>query len=348
MMVALTRRGKPMSDNTSKQRVDTVRLQNLARAFVGSASLFAAIDLDLFSAVHDGHDTVAAFAKRGDISEINAERLMTMCAAEGLIEWRDDHYVNAADVERYLVKAEKTYAGAWLTFTRGSWENWGKLTGYLQDPKPATVMGNGQIGSVDAARRYHEATASIGFGSGRRFARQVDLSAKTKLLDLGGGSGAYSIVAVQNNPQLTAVVLDLPPVVEVTREFIAKHDVVDRVSAVPGNFTEDAFPDDCDVAIMASNLPQYSREVIGQVVSRTHDALLPSGEMHLIGEMLDDDRRGPLDSALWGLTEVMSGSAGIAHTRADCVGYFRAAGFEDVTAHEFVPGILARVSGRKA
>ncbi len=272
---------------------------------------------------------------------------MTMCAAAGLLEWRGDHYVNALDVERFLVKGEKSYAGPWLTFTRGAWDNWGKLTENLSSSEPATIIGSYADMTVAAARRYHEATASVGFGSGRRFVKQVDLSAKQKLLDIGGGSGAYSITAVQNHPRLRAIVLDLPPVAEVTREFIDKHGVADRVSALAGDFTSSEFPKDCDVAVMASNLPQYSRDIIKQVVQKTYDALVPGGEMHLIGEMLDDDRRGPLDAALWGLYEVMSNSTGITHSRGDCVGYFQDAGFVDVTASEFIPGILVRVSGRK-
>lgn len=331
-----------------QQRVDTVRLQNLSRAFVGTAALFAAIDLELFTAVHDGQNTVAAFAARAGTSEVNAERLMTMCAALDLIAWKDDHYENANDVDRFLVKGEKSYAGAWLTFLRGAWKNWGDLTARLTNPEDAKVIGSYESMTVEAARRYHEATASVGFGAGRRFSREVDLSGRKKLMDIGGGSGAYSIVAAQTYASLHAVVLDLPPVVEVTREFIAQHGVADRVTAVATDFTRDAFPNDCDVAVMASNLPQYNRDIIAAVVKKTYDSLMAPGEMHLIGEMLDDDRRGPLDAALWGLQETMSNSTGIAHTRAECVGYLEAAGFVDVTAQDFVPGILARVSGRKA
>lgn len=337
-----------MDKQNSKQRVDTVRLQNMSRAFINSACLFAAIDLDLFTAIHNNQNTISAFASYKEITEINAERLMTMCAAAGLIEWQEDHYVNAEDVERFLVKDEKSYAGPWITFTRGSWGSWGKLTEKLENSVPPTVIGSYENMTVDAARRYHEATASVGFGSGRRFVRQVDLSAKSKLLDLGGGSGAYSITAVQNHPQLSAVVLDLPPVVEITKEFIERHEVTDRVDTIAGDFTSSEFPEDCDVAIMASNLPQYSRDIIQQVVNKTYAALLPSGEMHLIGEMLDDDRSGPLDAALWGLYEVMSNSTGITHSRADCVGYFESAGFTNVSVSEFIPGILVRVTGCKS
>jgi len=335
-----------MAEDT-KKRVDTVRLQNLSRAFINSASLFAAIDLELFTAVHNGNDTIEKFAAQSGISEINAERLMTMCATAGLIEWRDDRYVNADDVERFLVKGEKNYAGPWLQFTRRDWDSWGKITEKLRNQTPPTVIGSYIKMTVDAARRYHEATSSVGFGSGRRFVRQVALSSRHKMLDIGGGSGAYSIVAVQNNPGLKAVVLDLPPVVEVTKEFIEKNEVTDKVSTLGGDFTQIEFPNDCDVAVMASNLPQYSRDIIQQVVQKTYDALLPSGEMHLIGEMLDDDRKGPLDAALWGLYEVLSNSTGITHSRSDCVGYFETAGFTDITVNEFIPGVLVRVTGRK-
>jgi SAM-dependent methyltransferase len=331
----------------TEKRVDTVRLQNLARAFINSASLFAAIDLKLFTAVAAGDNTVDAFATRASISATNAERLMTMCAANGLLEWRGDHYVNAADVERFLVEGSASYAAAWLTFTRPAWDQWAKLTERLHNPAPPKVIGGYENMTVDYARRYHTATASVGFGAGRRFVKRVDLSKRNKLMDLGGGSGAYSIVAAQTYSQLRAVVFDLPPVVVVTQEFIDRNGVADRVTTQGGDFTRDSFPTGCDVAIMASNLPQYSRDIIARVIRQVFDVLEPGGEMHLIGEMLDDDRTGPVDAALWGLYETLANSTGITHTRADCVGYFESAGFRNIAIDDFVPGILVRVSGIK-
>ena len=331
----------------AKPKVDTVRLQNMSRAFIESASMFAAIDLELFTAVENGSNTVEKFAVHADISEVNAERLMTMCATAGLISWADDHYINADDVQRFLVKDEKSYAGPWLTFTRPGWSNWGNLTEKLKNPDKATVIGSYETMTVDYARTYHEATSSIGFGAGRRFNKQVDLSRRTKMMDLGGGSGAYSIVAAQNNPNLSAVVFDLPPVVVVTKDFIEKNGVADQVSTQGGDFTRNDFPQNCDVAVMASNLPQYNREIINQVIQKAFDALLPGGAMHLIGEMLDDDRKGPMDAAIWGLMEVMSNSTGLAHSRKDCVQYFKQAGFENIEVHEFIPDILVRVTGAK-
>ena len=111
--------------------------------------------------------------------------------------------------------------------------------------------------TVDDARRYHAATYSIGMGAARLFSRSVDLSGRKQMLDLGGGSGAYSIVATKTFPGLKAIVLDLPPVAVVAGEYIAANDAADRVSTLPGDFTRTHFPQGVDVVVMASNLPQY-------------------------------------------------------------------------------------------
>ncbi len=334
-----------MSDG--EKRLDIVRLQEMVQGFWHSGALMAAVELGLFTAVSKGAGSFAEAAAALDITETNAERLMIACVALKLLELGDDgRMTNAPDVERFLVEGSPRYAGPWMLFTKPRWDDWGKLSEKL---KSKTVDRLGKYGefTVERAREYHKATYSIGMGAGRRFARQVDMSGRKRLMDLGGGSGAYSIVATGAYEGLKAVVLDLPAVVVVAREVIAENGASERVAAEACDFTADPFPTDCDVAVMASNLPIYSREIIADVVKKTFDALLPGGEMHLIGETLDDDRRGPVGPALWGLSEAISGTTGLAHTNADCIGYFENAGFHDVTLNEFVPGSLARITGHK-
>jgi SAM-dependent methyltransferase len=328
-------------------RVDTVRLQAMARAYCQSALLFSAIDLDLFTMVAKGEDTEVKLARALDLSALNTERLVTACLAIGLLAWEGDRLVNAPDVQRFLVRGEPAYAGPWMTFTRPDVGKWFEMTTYLRAKKQPKLLGAMSELTVEDARRYHEATNSIGMGAGRRFARHVDLTGRRLLLDLGGGSGAYSICAVQAFPGLCAVVFDLPPVVEAAKEFLGQHGVEDRVSAVGGDFTSDPLPDGADVVVMASNLVMYDQDLIQAVVSKAYGALVPGGEMHLVGEMLDDDRTGPLDAALWGLGELMYESAGKTHTVGQCLGYFQKAGFVEVADHDFVPGVLRRVSGIK-
>lgn len=326
---------------------DTTRLQRLVHSYRDAATLMAAVELGLFTHVARGADTEAAVAAALDLTPTNAERLVTACVALGLLVRQGERVVNAPDVARFLVEGQPAYAGPWMLFSKPDWSEWGRLAAHLKR-RDTVLLGKYARGfTVEQARRYHEATYSIGMGAGRRLVRQVDLTGRRQILDLGGGSGCYCIVAAQRHPALRAIVFDLPPVVEVTREFIASHGLGDRVSAQAGDFTHDPLPGGSDVVIMASNLPQYSREIIQRIVARAFAALEPGGEMHLIGEMLDPERTGPRDPALWGLAEALWASTGIAHSVTECRGYLQHAGFRDVVAHEFVPGVLTRVTGTR-
>jgi hypothetical protein len=337
-----------MTEQTSSPRVDTTRLQHLARAYTESAVLYAAIDLDLFTHVSAGAGTVTSLADAMGMSELDTERLVVVALALGLLE-KDANgvLVNAADCQKYLVKGSERYAGSWMTFTRREVGDWFDLTTKLLDPRPPSELGMYDDLTVERARKYHAATYSIGMGAARRFCRTVDLAGRAKLLDLGGGSGAYSINAVQAFDGLEAVVFDLPPVTVVTQEYIEVNEVSDRVSTVGGDFINDDLPDGCDVAVMASNLPIYDAENISKVVRKTFDALEPGGEMHLIGETLHKDGVGPVDAAMWGMAELNYGSGGRAHSVSECIGYFESAGFVDVENVEFVRDTLTRTSGRK-
>ena len=329
-----------------RPRLDTTRLQKMAQAYWESAALMAAVELEVFTAIAHGHDTVETVARAVGISARNAERLLTALAAMTLLDRTGDRFANAPDVQRFLVKDGERYAGPWILFTKPRWEAFGKLSEHLRR-REENHLGQYVEFTVDDARRYHAATYSIGMGAARLFSRSVDLTGRKLMLDLGGGSGAYSIVATKTWPGLKAIVLDLPPVAVVAQEYIARNDATDRVTAMPGDFTRTDFPKGADVVVMASNLPQYEPDLIRLVVAKAFAAMAPGGEMHLIGETLHDDRRGPLSAALWGLNEAIQGSTGVAHTEGEVTGYLRDAGFTQVTVHPFVPGVLSRVTGRK-
>ena len=332
----------------AESRPTTVRLQRLVRAYRESAALMAAVELGVFTRLARGTDTEEALIAALGLEAPNGERIVVACIGLGLIERDGAKLKLAPDVERFLVEGEPTYAGPWMLFTKPDWDEWGRLADHLRRPGPP-VVDNKAVAemTVEEAWRYHRATYSIGLGAGRLFARQVDLSGAALMIDIGGGSGAYCIAACRANPGLRAIVLDLPPVVEVARSFIAEHGLSDRIEAVACDFNKDAFPGDADVAVMASNLPMYGREQIAAVVAKAHGALKPGGTFHLVGEALNAERTGSADAAMWGLAQTLNASTGIAHSVTECLGYLRSAGFAEVGSAAFVPGVLERIFGRK-
>jgi ubiquinone/menaquinone biosynthesis C-methylase UbiE len=334
------------ASGSDRPQITTVRLQNIVQSYGQSAALMAAIELGVFTAISNGAGSFQELADALDIVPTNAERLIVLLCAAGVIEVADGRLRNAEDAERFLVEGKPGYMGPWITFTKPQWNEWGRLTEHLRVKDLKDLGSIGEITTEDA-RRYHASTFSIGMGAGRRFVRHVDLSNRQKIMDIGGGSGAYCINAANAHAHIKGVVLDLAPVCEVATEYLESNGVADRVSASPCDFTKDPFPEDCDVAIMASNLPMYDRAIIGSVIAKAYQALLPGGEMHLMGEMTNNERTGPWGPAYWGLGQAISDSKGLAHSEADVIGYFRDAGFERVELVDFIPGALSRVVGHK-
>jgi hypothetical protein len=332
----------------TETRLTTVRLQQLSWRFTEAAVLFAGIEADFFTKVSTHGQSVETLAEALDMTYDNTERMLKACVTLGLVSRDADGFHNAPDVERYLVKGKPTYAGQWIHWFHYRWKEWGELGQRLRHKDPGEVMGHYTPEFTEEfAQRYHEATNSVGMGAGRWFVRNYDLTGRRKILDLGGGSGAYSIVAAQAYPEITAIVLDLPEVIPIAREFIKQHGVDDRVTAQACDFTSDPLPEGADVILMNSNLPIYGSAAIQMVVNKAFDTLVPGGEMHICGEMLHEDWNGPLIPVMCGLHGALDGSTAKAHTPSECIGYFDNAGFVDVQVSEFVPEILMHISGKK-
>lgn len=330
-----------------KQKVDTVRLQNLSYGHKASGTLKAAMEMDLFTKISEGASDFGKAAEALGISELNAERLMVACASLGLLEKNGQGYCNSPDVERFLVKGKKTYVGPWLQLTTWDFENWNDVSGVISEGRQPKILGFYEELTEEFCREYHEKTYSVGLGAGFLFSRDVDMSNRQKILDLGGGSGCYCIAAISKYPQLTAVVFDFPQVCAVTREYVAQWGLSEKISTNPGDLNEDPLPSGADVMIMASNLPHFGAEALVEILTKAYEALEPGGEFHLVGETLNDDKTGPMGPALWGLHEVILGSYGRSHSESEVKSYLEKAGFQDVRVNPFIPGSLTRICGHK-
>ncbi|MCA8930187.1 MAG: hypothetical protein KDC18_19180, partial [Alphaproteobacteria bacterium] len=191
-------------------RPTTVRLQHMVRAYREAAALMAAVELGLFTKIAEGHDTEADLSRAMGVTPLHGERIIVACVGLGLVERDGDRLRNAPDVDRFLVQGQPHYAGEWMLFTKPDWDQWGRLSEILKNQTPPRAD-NVKVSefTVEDARRYHRATYSIGRGAGRLFLRQVDLTGKKHMIDIGGGSGAYCIEAAKQYPGLRASVLDL-------------------------------------------------------------------------------------------------------------------------------------------
>jgi hypothetical protein len=328
-------------------RIGTERIQNIGFGFKHAGVLMAAIEISLFTKISEGAATLESIANECGLSLLNAERLVVACAALGLLEKKDERYVNAPDVEMYLVEGKPRYFGAWSLMGKADFADWINLADRLTDPNPPSVLGIYEKLTDDQAEMLTRSMFNVGLGAGSKLAKQFDFSGYSCVLDLGGGSGAYCVSLCKRFPNLRAIVFDFPNVCRVTDELIADAGLSDRITTHPGDFTRDAFPDGPDVIMLNGNLTQYGPEEAHSVVKRAFDVLPSGGVMHIIAENLNNDKTGPLIAATWSIHEALLGSKGRAHSDAEVIGYMTDVGFVDVEAVEFVHNILTRVTGHK-
>jgi ribosomal protein L11 methylase PrmA len=84
-------------------------------------------------------------------------------------------------------------------------------------------------------------------GNGKRH----DLKDRHKLLDVGGGSGVYSIAFCAAYPHLKATILDFPETVDTARLYAGEAGLSNRISHLAGNAIKVEWPKGHDVVLMS-------------------------------------------------------------------------------------------------
>ena len=119
------------------------------------------------------------------------------------------------------------------------------------------------------------------------------------LLDLGGGTGIYSIALVQKNPQLRAVVFDRPEVLKVAAEMATEYGVTDRVQLSPGDMFVDPLPTGCDLVLLSNILHDWDLPECRTLMRRAATALRSGGKLWIHDVFLNDALDGTLPIALY-------------------------------------------------
>ncbi len=130
-------------------------------------------------------------------------------------------------------------------------------------------------------------------------AERYPLDQARVLLDVGGGSGYYSIAYLQRNPRLRAIVWDRPEVLKVARELAEREAVADRLECRPGDMFADPVPPGCDVVLLSNILHDWDVPQCRALLTRCAAALPRGGRLLIHDAFLSDTLDGPLPLALY-------------------------------------------------
>jgi hypothetical protein len=178
---------------------------------------------------------------------------------------------------------------------------------------------------AESARRLTLALAGRAKNVAPHLAANVPLHDAKRLLDVGGGSGIYTIALLQRNPRLRAIVWDRAEVLKVAEEFGQEYSVADRLELMPGDMFADRVPADCDVVLLSNILHDWDVSECRALLKRCADAMPNNGRLLIHDVFLDDDLGGPSPVALYSAA-LFSLTEGRAYSAAEYRGWLREAG----------------------
>lgn len=331
-------------------------LMQLATAFWAFKTLAAAQELDLFSSLSGATGMTAEELAQGlKIHARPAEMLLTGCASLGLLEKKDGRYRNSALAEEFLVRGRPYYFGGFVAMLdRRLYQGWDKLVDAIHTNQPTTWDPRRQKSLFDGVdpvmlATFWEAMHSLSIFTARALGAAVDFSAFTRLLDVGGGSGAYDIELCRQYPQLNATVYDLPYVVQIADGNVRQAGLSERVRTIGGDFFSEApLPSDHDAILLSMILHDWDEERDRQILRKCYEALPRGGAVIICELLVNDEKTAPAAAALMSLNMLIETEGGRNYTPAEYSAWLRDAGFGGIRTVPFeAAGANGAVVGHK-
>ncbi|ARU02943.1 methyltransferase [Yoonia vestfoldensis] len=107
----------------------------------------------------------------------------------------------------------------------------------------------------------------------------VDFRGVARLMDVGGGSGAFLAAVGAAYPGLGMTLFDLPAVVPAAQDRFAAAGMADRVQIVPGSFRDQPLPRGADMISLVRVLYDHSDDTVVDLLAAAHAALPPGGRI---------------------------------------------------------------------
>lgn len=304
-------------------------LMNTMRGFQESRVLLAAVELDIFTAVGKGA-TASEVADRLGAHRRSTETFLNALVAIGALTKSGDVFRNTPETARYLVAGSPDNQRPALMHTVHVWKAWTTLTDAVR--AGSAVLPPGVEGrDAEWTQAFIAAMHRGALSAAPALVETVGAAGVRRLLDLGGGSGAYSIAFAQANPKLQAEVLDLASVVPIAQKHIEEAGLAARVTTRVGDLLTDEFGAGYDLVLLSAICHMFGPEENQDLLRRSYRALAPGGRIVIRDFILEPDKTAPKGAALFALNMLVATRTGSTYNEAEYTSWLKGAGFARVS-----------------
>ncbi len=316
------------------------RILELASAFQASRVLLSAVELDLFTSLDEAPRASAEVARAIGADPRGTDRLMNALCALGLLEKQEDRFRNSPAASQFLVRGKAGYIAGLMHWVH-LWDSWSTLTAAVRRGgavlrAPVGARGDDWLEAFIAAMHWRAVQHAQEVVGG------LDLAGVTRVLDVGGGSGAYAMAFIRAKPGLRATVFDLPAVLPLTRRHVEAANLAGAIELVAGDYNTDPPGEGFDLVFLSAILHSNSPEENRQLLRRCGTALTAGGQLVIQEFLIHEERTGPVFPALFALNMLVGTPAGDTYTEAEIRAWMAEASVGEITRRDtpFGTGLL--------
>lgn len=298
-------------------------------AYQRTACLHAAIDLELFTAIGEGAQTVDALAERCSASTRGIRILCDTLVIHGLLTKSDGQYGVTPDSAMFLDKRSPAYLGGALAFINSPWFI-GAFDNLTEVVRRGTTMLDGS-GTVDPNDPvwvdFAKSMTPIVMPCAQFIGEIAANGNPQRVLDIAAGHGFFGINIAQKNPQAQIVPVDWEAVLEVAQANAAAAGVTDRYHPIAGDAFQVDFGTGYDVVLITNFLHHFDVPTCETLLRKVRASLAPGGKVYTLEFVPNEDRVSPPPAA--GFAVIMLGTTpkGDAYTFQEISSMFANAGF---------------------
>jgi len=310
--------------------MNPTRVLDLANAFWGSATLFAAADCGVFAALGRGPATREELAVGIGLPPRSLGMLLDALVGLELLTKAEGRYANTPEADAFLVPGKPGSLAQALGYNAGLFPAWGRLSEAIRSDRPVvespTYLGKDPV----KTRAFVMGMHGRALGLGAAIVRAIDLEGRRHLVDVGGGPGTLAVLLCRKSPRLRATVIEVPAVAEVGRELVAEAGLSDRIQFLPGDAFTGELGRGYDAALVSGLLHREPAEACALLCRRLFAALESGAGIFVVDVMRDSTRVAPAFATLFGLNMLLTSERGGCHADVDHVDWLTAAGFANV------------------
>jgi SAM-dependent methyltransferase len=321
------------------------KIREFAASFQKSRILLSAFELDIFTNIEESGTTNNQIVNKLHLNEHACERLLNALVSLDFLSKKDKFYFNTEESFTFLSKKSPEYLGG-LMHSNHLWNTWSNLTKVVKTGTSAHSTEINERGK-DWLFPFISAMHDRAKKQAPQQLAKIDLTGIKSVLDIGGGSGAYSMQFIAIKPEIEATVFDLPNVVPITQKFIDKEGFTGKVKTHTGDYTADDLPKGFDLVFLSAVIHSNPLETNQELINKCYKSLNQKGKIVIQDWVMNNDRTQPTSGAIFAINMLVGTEAGDCFTDQEVTEMLKTAGFTNISRIEFESGLSQVIAQKK-